>query len=228
MSASEWETQKFTLRECLKKYEEAIRHVTKMNSQASSQSAPGINRHVSESYIEAANDLKSDSDRLIRKLLSNLDQMQKTISGHDPAKSAQLIRFKEQVSQSRKDWDRQWDMLSTTMNRHTLLNGSSSNSNDGTSGKTAGTLLNERGSLLQSMGMIDSTIETATAAETMIRQQNESLISITGKVGGVITRIPFVNTLLSRINSRQTQERIILSLVIGVCISIFIWMRVLK
>ena len=227
MSSSEWESLKFSVRDAVKRLETSLRELNRLNAEFNSSNVRDSQRGPDVSHEETANDLRSDFDRVHRKLTLTLDQMQKSLSGYDPAKSSQITRFREQASQSRKDWDRQWSIWTNSINRQTLIGGG--NAPDGSApDKSAGALLHERGSLLQSMGMIDSAIDTAAAADTMIRRQNESLISITGKVGIVVSKIPFVNSLLSRINSRQIQERIILSLVIGVCISIFAWMRILK
>ena len=78
------------------------------------------------------------------------------------------------------------------------------------------------------MGMMDMTIDNAMSAHGMLREQNSALLTMTGKLGGLTSKVPFINTLLGKINNRQFQERLILALVVGVCISILIWMRLLR
>jgi hypothetical protein len=151
--------------------------------------------------------------------------MQQIVKIGDSARSAQLARFREQLAQSDREWNRQISIVETELNRQILLSGGSVSLN--TSGN-ANVMLQERGSLLQSMGMIDGTIENASTANAMIRGQNEKLVSWTHKLGVITSQVPFINSLIGRINSRQFQERIILALVISVCISIFIWIRILR
>lgn len=222
MSNSEWERIKFSIRDSLRKLEGLVKDMTHLNLQAS-QSA---NLSPEGILMQSADDLRVDFERAASSCEAQLRSGVGLVSNMDPARMAQLMRFREQLAQLKRDWERQRATFDITANR-THLMGTSRLQKEGI-GAESSALLNERSSLMHSMGMIDSTIENAAAADAMIREQNVTLIQFTGRIGSIAAKIPFVNSLLSRINSRQMQERIILSLVVGVCISIFIWMRMLR
>ncbi len=214
---------KFSLRDQIKRQETLEKELTRLVAQAASA---GEERANEESLLEIGQELKSDFDRLTRGIQTLLDQTQNNIGSSDAARSAQLMRLREQSSQTRRDWDRRWNGFETALRRSQLLGKPSTTKER--NAPAADLLLNERTSLVQSMGMIDATIENAAAADAMIREQNATLISFTGKLGAIATKIPFLKKLLGSIHSRRTQEQIVLSLVIGVCMSIFIWMRILR
>ena len=219
--ANNWETLKFSVIESFKKLDYITREITRIASTSARNSSES-----SESPLrDIIADLKADRAHCHTKLLGLLRDMQQIVKVGDSARSAQLARFREQLAQSDRDWNRQTSSFETELNRQILLSGGAISAN---SAGNANVMLQERGSLLQSMGMIDGSIENAQAANAMIRGQNEKLVSWTHKLGVITSQVPFINSLVGKINSKQFQERIILALVIGVCISIFIWMRILR
>jgi hypothetical protein len=217
--ANNWETLKFSVIESFKKLD----HLTKEITRIASNSGRNNSESSNSSLKEIISDLKADRVHCHTKLLGLVRDMQQIVKIGDSARSAQLARFREQLAQSDREWNRQISIVETELNRQILLSGGSVSLNT-----SANVMLQERGSLLQSMGMIDGTIENASTANAMIRGQNEKLVSWTHKLGVITSQVPFINSLIGRINSRQFQERIILALVISVCISIFIWIRILR
>jgi hypothetical protein len=219
MSQADWEPSKISLQEELRKLELTCKEISRLANQIIRFSANVTDRSISASL----NDLKLNRETSRARASMLLNRLLATRYATDTIRNAQFNRFNEQLAQNDKEWNRQLGTVEAWLARCELL-GSQSTAES----TEAQIVLQERGSLLQSMGMIDHTIETAATANSMIREQNTTLTSWTHKLAVFTARIPFVNGILSRINKRQFQERIILALVIGVCISVFIWMRILK
>ena len=219
MSQADWEPSKFSLQEELRKLELSCKEISRLASQVIRFSG-----NVTDSSISTSvNDMKYDRETSRARASTLLTRLRGSGYSTDTVRAAQLNRFNEQLAQNDKEWNRQLSIVEAWLSRRELLG------TEPTAESTeAQMVLQERGSLLQSMGMIDRTIETAATANSMIREQNTTLTAWTHKLAVFTARIPLVNGILSRINQRQFQERIILALVMGVCISVFIWMRILK
>ena len=197
------------------------REVSRLGSQLGNQGERSI-----ETIPETASELKSDFNRLSRVIANELAKAASLVSPVDSTRNAQLQRFRDDSIQTRREWDRQWNQVESVLRRAELFKSKASQPSE-LPDSQAETLLHERSALIQSMGMIDSALDSAVAADAMIREQNASLTSFTSRLGALTAKVPFIQSLLGRINNRQFQERIILGLVIGACISIFLWMRVL-
>jgi hypothetical protein len=221
MSQSEWDRLKFSLRDAIRRQDLLCKDIIRFGSRQSTHAGKTI-----ESSTGTAQELKSDFDRLSKQISADITRARAIMGPSDTTRSAQLQRFQEDSIHTRRDWERQWHIVDSIQKRSELFTTSAKGDREDNPSE-AGTLLNERSALMQSMGMIDSALESAVAADSMIREQNASLISFTGRLGALTTKVPFIHSLLGRIHSRQFQERIILGLVIGACLSIFLWMRVL-
>jgi hypothetical protein len=130
-----------------------------------------------------------------------LNRLLATSYATDTIRNAQLDRCNEQLAQNDKEWNRQLCPVETWLAR-CELQGSQSTAES----TEAQSVLRGRGSLLQSMDMIDRTIGTAATVNSMIREQNTTLTSWTHKLAVFKASIPLVNGILSRINHHNLNE----------------------
>ena len=223
MSTGNWESMKFNQRECSKRLDSLIKEITRVSSELTRKSS-SISSDES-SMLELANDLTQDFNRLYAESESALNRMASASRSGDPARMAQVTRFREHLMQQRREWTRVKDTIEHERRKSELFAGTRERNSQSSD---AHTLLKERGALGQSIGMIESTIESASSAGDMLKRQNQSLSSFAGKLGAITSSVPFISSLVRRIDNRQFQEKLILSLVVGVCISILIWMRLLR
>ncbi|ORY94845.1 hypothetical protein BCR43DRAFT_525987 [Syncephalastrum racemosum] len=85
-------------------------------------------------------------------------------------------------------------------------------------GDSADYYLSERNRIESSHRMTDSILEQAYATRQDISRQGRTLRTINSRVGGVIGRIPGINNLISRINTRRKRDTLIMAGVISTCI----------
>lgn len=220
----DWETFKFIFREESRRIENAISELRIITREIANRNSEPPETYEDGLY-EVARDLRDDYISAAGKIDRAMASVTRPDFIRESAKNASIARFREKLSQLKHDWTSLWDNVENEKRKLELFSGSRPSRD---SNSEASALLNERGSITQSIGIIDNAIETAASTNDTLRRQNESLYAITGKLGGVTSKIPFINGLLGRINNRQFQERLILGLVTGVCISILIWMRILR
>lgn len=220
----DWETFKFIFREESQRIENSISELRIVNREKANRDWNPPETYDNGLY-EVARDLRDDYIYAVGKIDHAMTSVTRTDLIIDSAKSASIMRFREKLSQLKNDWTSLWENVEHEKRKLELFSGSRPSRN---SNSEASTLLHERGSITQSIGTLDNAIDTAASANDMLRRQNDSLYAITGKLGGVTSKIPFISGLLGRINNRHFQERLILGLVASVCISILIWMRILR
>lgn len=219
----DWEALKFEFREQVHKLDFITKELARVHSELRNTTGSMVDER---SLFEVAVDLTHDGETSVSTADDILLKLTAVVGSNQASKSAHLQRFRNQLSQSKRELGRIVQSIDNMRHRSSLMPDSRSMRSDRDS--EAEILLKERGSLGQSIGMIDNAIDNAMVSHSMLRVQNDSLLSVTGKIGGITSQIPFVNTILTKINNRQFQERLILGLVIGVCISILIWMRLLR
>ena len=137
-----------------------------------------------------------------------------------------IERFASSLGQKQLEWT---SGISTMRHKHEVnqLVRPPSATSDGRE-SAPGKLMQEHSTLLQTMGMVDESLQNASHASELLRRQSESISSFGSKLSGMGSAIPGISSILARINNRQFQERIVLGLVVGACLCILIWMRILR
>jgi golgi SNAP receptor complex member 1 len=226
---ADWDSLKFSYRDASQRLDGAVRDITKVQAELArrrrlSSSTPAPD---DDSLYTQAADLFSTYTITLGECNEQLSRMSRLIPRTDTTRQAHLERFRTQLQQQSRDWERAYNAIENERNRSQLLSsGSRSQSMNGDG--TANTMLQERTALVQSMGMIDGTLESAFATQEMLNSQKTRISNYGEKLAGLTSTIPGIRTLVSRINTRQCQETVILGLVIGVCISLLLWMRILR
>ncbi|KAI9033807.1 hypothetical protein CLU79DRAFT_725528 [Phycomyces nitens] len=78
--------------------------------------------------------------------------------------------------------------------------------------------LTERNRVESSHRMTDSIIEQAYATRQDISRQGRTIHQVNSRVGGIIGRLPGINNIISRINTRRKRDTLIMAGVISCCI----------
>ena len=84
-------------------------------------------------------------------------------------------------------------------------------------------MLEERGQLERSHGVMDGVLSQAYAVNEQFGIQRESLGSIQRRITGAAARVPGINTLMQRIGSKKRRDGIILGCFIAVCVLVLFW-----
>ena len=85
------------------------------------------------------------------------------------------------------------------------------------------TLLKERGAIHSSLQMADSYLDQAVESHNQLIGQRRRLESSRGKVMGLISRLPVIDSLVKAIGDKRNRDNVIVAVVIAICIFFCIW-----
>lgn len=145
-----------------------------------------------------------------------LNQMKSSFPANDTLNRAHILRCSDKLAVQQAEWSRMYSQLSHEDVSFVKEKKTGSSS-----------LAQERIALVQSIGAIDASLESAVYASEMLKRQKDSISDFGHKLGNITSRVPGINAIVSRITTRQFLERLILSLVVAACMCIVLWMRVL-
>ena len=213
----DWESLKFKLRSSLKRMDDIVIESTSFQRDRSVEAAP---KAIFQTLCREFDSNASECDQIIARMMRYA-----TASKSDRTTiQAQVDRFRETLSSTRQQWNRIRSFLESEYTRRELLRDSSPSNQS----NVHSTLFEERNALVRSIGMVDESIESAFSTSEMLQRQSVSISGFGEKLASLTSQVPGINSILSRIGNRQFQEKLILSIVIGVCISILLWMRLLR
>ncbi|KAI7873152.1 uncharacterized protein EV154DRAFT_528829 [Mucor mucedo] len=88
--------------------------------------------------------------------------------------------------------------------------------------------LTERNRVESSHRMTDMILEQAYATRQDVSRQGRIMHGVNQRVGGVVSRIPGINNIISRINTRRKRDTLIMAGVVSTCsiLIILYWMRI--
>ena len=86
-------------------------------------------------------------------------------------------------------------------------------------------MLQERGRLENSHGMMDSVLSQAYAVNESFGLQGETLASINRRIGGVVKQVPGINGLIQRIGAKRRRDGIVLASFIAFCLLMVLYFR---
>jgi Golgi SNAP receptor complex protein 1 len=213
-----WDSLKFKFRESLKRLDEISIESSVILRDQSIESAP------QEKFYEICQNFVSQSSECDQ-TLAQMNRYAKASKSDRTTIQAQVDRFREMLSSSRQQWIRTKTSIQEEFRRRELLD---KNTLTNDSSNIHSTLFEERNALVRSLGMVDESINQAFNTNEILRRQSASISGFTEKLANITSHVPGINSILSRINNRQFQEKIIISIVLGACISILIWMRLLR
>ncbi len=214
----DWDSLKFRFRESMKVLDATVSETSLLTRDKSVESAS------EEKFRNLVRDFDSHATECDQ-TLTRMARYASTSKSDRTTIQAQVDRFRETLASTRQQWLRIKSSLESEYYRRELLGNDSAPSEQS---NIRSTLFEERSALVRSLGMVDESIESAFSAHEMLQRQSVTVSGFGEKLAGLTSQVPGINSILSRINNRQFQEKLILSIVIGACISILIWMRLLS
>lgn len=220
---ADWDSLKVAYRDSSQRADGVIKELAKIQTELlRGKRSNAVSMDEGLLYQQATN-LQASFQATLSECNDQLARMSRLIPRSDTTRQAHVERFRTQSQQQSRDWDRLYLNLEKERNKFELFGGNPSEVD-----RTANTMLQERTALVQTMGAIDGALESAFASHEMLQSQKMKVTSFGERLAGLTATIPGINTLVGRINTRQCQETIVLSLVIGACISLWLWLRVLR
>ncbi len=223
---ADWDSLKVAYRESSQRLDNALKELSKVQAELARRKRSNNGASDESQLYQQASELNVSYQSALAECNEQLGRMSRLIPRSDTTRQAHVERFRTQLLQQTRDWDRMHSSIGKERSKLELFGNNSSTMPD--VDRTAGTMLQERTALVQTMGVIDGTIESAFASHEMLQAQKSKVSSFGEKLAVMTATVPGINTLVSRINSRQCQETIVLGLVIGACISVWLWLRVLR
>ncbi|KAK4688668.1 golgi SNAP receptor complex member 1, partial [Tremellales sp. Uapishka_1] len=164
----------------------------------------------------------------IEELLGKLEQTLETLTSllnspsQPPSSSMQHAaqRHRDALDDYRRDFVRTRNNVEQAIQRSNLLGSVRKDINAYKSTLPAQTdsLLADRGRIDSSHRMMDDTLNQAYATREDFAQQRTTIASINSRMGGVLSQMPGINSLISMIHSRRRRDSIIMGCVVGVCV----------
>ncbi|CDH56190.1 golgi snap receptor complex member 1 [Lichtheimia corymbifera JMRC:FSU:9682] len=166
-----------------------------------------------------------ETEELLRKLQSIITSMGQVLdrpsaTPTNPSMIHMLERHKDILLDYNKEFRRVKSNIKAAQDRANLMNQVQDEIRIFNTANESGSdyYLSERNRIEGSHRMTDMILEQAYATRQDIAHQGRMLRNINSRVGGVIGRIPGINNLISRINTRRKRDTLIMAGVISTCI----------
>ncbi|KAI7880418.1 V-snare-domain-containing protein, partial [Lichtheimia hyalospora FSU 10163] len=166
-----------------------------------------------------------ETEELLRKLQSIITSMGQVLdrpsaTPTNPSMIHMLERHKDILLDYNKEFRRVKSNIKAAQDRANLMNQVQDEIRIFNTTNESGSdyYLSERNRIEGSHRMTDMILEQAYATRQDIAHQGRMLRNINSRVGGVIGRIPGINNLISRINTRRKRDTLIMAGVISTCI----------
>ncbi|KAI8975303.1 hypothetical protein BDF20DRAFT_877829 [Mycotypha africana] len=187
------------------------------------------------SIVENSAQQLEETENLLRKLQLVITAMgdfidKPSATPTSPSMIHLLSRHKDILYDYTKEFRRVKGNIKQARDRANLMNSVQDeirSFNAGNNGDNADYYLSERNRIEDSHRMTDMILEQAYATRQDISRQGRIMHSVNQRVGGVMSRIPGVNNLISRINTRRQRDTLIMAGVISTCsiLIILYWLR---
>ncbi|RXK35446.1 golgi snare protein [Tremella mesenterica] len=168
--------------------------------------------------------VEEEIEELLGKLEQAIDDLMTLINSPSQPPSASMQhaaqRHRDNLDDYRRDFLRTRNNVEAAVARSNLLGSVRKDINDYKSASPSQTdaLLADRGRIDSSHRMIDDTLNQAYATREDFAQQRTFLARIDSRLGGVLSQIPGINSLISMIHSRRRRDSIIVACVVAFCV----------
>ncbi|WVQ79221.1 hypothetical protein IAT38_001317 [Cryptococcus sp. DSM 104549] len=168
--------------------------------------------------------VEEEIEELLGKLEQAIDDLMLLINSpsQPPSTSMQHAAqtHRDNLDDYRRDFLRTRSNVEQSIRRSNLLGSVRKDINDYKSSLPGQTdaLLQDRSRIDSSHRMIDDTLNQAYATREDFSSQRSLLASIDSRMGGVLSQMPGINSLITMIRTRRRRDTIILGVVVGVCV----------
>ncbi|KAF8527415.1 V-snare-domain-containing protein [Hysterangium stoloniferum] len=170
-------------------------------------------------------DLEAEVGDILEKLNEINDSMSLVLNDMNtpPSQSMQhtVQRHRDVLRDYTRDFARTKTNVQAALDRANLLT-NVRNDIDAYHRSAADSLLAERGRIDSSHRMTDDMLDQAYATRDEFSRQRSSLATINARMGGVLSTLPGIDSLLSMIKSRRRRDTIIIGCLVGVCIIVIL------
>ncbi|WVW86958.1 hypothetical protein I302_109014 [Kwoniella bestiolae CBS 10118] len=167
--------------------------------------------------------VEEEIEELLGKLEQAIDDLSALINSPSQPPSASMQhaaqRHRDNLDDYRRDFLRTRGNVEQSIRRSNLLGSVRKDINDYKSATNSQTdaLLQDRGRIDSSHRMMDDTLNQAYATREDFAQQRSLLASIDSRMGGVLSQMPGINSLITAIRTRRRRDTLIIGCVVGVC-----------
>jgi len=226
--AASWDSLRRQTRECENSLEQQLTMLSKLAATVStSYSSSGVLPHDSK---QAYSDQEREVDAELAKLTNLVDAMiallDSTADGVTTAMKHTATRHRDILADYTKDFKRTKSSLREAEQRANLLGSvreEISAFKASTSSSTSEQLLAERSKIDSSHRMADEVLGQAFETRYEFQRQRSTLTSVSSRMGGVLSQVPGINSLIGMINSRRRRDSVILGSVICACVVVLLW-----
>ncbi|WWC92774.1 uncharacterized protein L201_007733 [Kwoniella dendrophila CBS 6074] len=168
--------------------------------------------------------VEEEIEELLGKLEQAIDDLSTLINSPSQPPSASMQhaaqRHRDNLDDYRRDFIRTRGNVEQTIRRSNLLGSVRKDINDYKKATDSQTdaLLQDRSRIDSSHRMIDDTLNQAYATREDFAQQRGLLSSIDSRMGGVLSQMPGINSLITAIRTRRRRDTLILGCVVGFCV----------
>ncbi|WWC65810.1 uncharacterized protein I303_108432 [Kwoniella dejecticola CBS 10117] len=168
--------------------------------------------------------VEEEIEELLGKLEQAIDDLSALINSPSQPPSASMQhaaqRHRDNLDDYRRDFVRTRGNVEQSIRRSNLLGSVRKDINDYKTATNSQTdaLLQDRGRIDSSHRMMDDTLNQAYATREDFAQQRTLLASIDSRMGGVISQMPGINSLITAIRTRRRRDTLILGCVVGFCV----------
>ncbi|OCF73233.1 golgi snare protein [Kwoniella mangroviensis CBS 8886] len=167
--------------------------------------------------------VEEEIEELLGKLEQAIDDLSTLINSPSQPPSASMQhaaqRHRDNMDDYRRDFLRTRGNVEQSIRRSNLLGSVRKDINDYKSATNSQTdaLLQDRSRIDSSHRMMDDTLNQAYATREDFAQQRSLLASIDSRMGGVLSQMPGINSLITAIRTRRRRDTLILGCVVGFC-----------
>ncbi|KAH8551296.1 V-snare-domain-containing protein [Umbelopsis sp. PMI_123] len=224
-----WDSLRKQARQLENEVETKLASLTKSGSNLRRKGAP----ESSGTSVEEVTDLEYETEELLKRLQTVITSMSEFLerpsaTPNNPSMLHMLQRHKDiafdynkelrKVKASIRAAKDKADLLTQVRDEiRTFHNG----------GSTSDYMLTERNKIENSHRMTDMVLDQAYATRDDLGRQRNMLRGVNSRIGGVLGRLPGINNLISRINTRRKRDTVIMALVISMCTILIMlyWLR---
>ncbi|KAK9452995.1 snare region anchored in the vesicle membrane C-terminus-domain-containing protein [Dipodascopsis uninucleata] len=189
--------------------------------------------HATDEELKLVKDLE-DALAKREEILSTMGRLLDSEQLSSATKLHHLQRHKEILVEHQKEFHRLKGVIQYERNHANLLTSvrndidsfrTSSSSAPVDPRREADYMLNERSRVERSNNMVDGILSQAYATREEFGRQRQMLQSIQRRVTSTASRIPGINTIISRINTRKKRDSLIIASLISFCILLLFFLR---
>lgn len=169
-------------------------------------------------------------------IIANLNRILDSEPNTSTAKLQNLLRHREVLAEHKREFARIKSSIQTARDRENLLSSVRNDIHQYHSSSRGGRdrmaeldeeeyMIEERSRLDNSHNMADSVLAQAYAINSSFGEQRAMLQNAQRRIAMAAGKIPGINAIIAKINTRKKRDSVILALLISFCMLLLLWIR---